>query len=337
MLIGGSAPGRVERIGCIGRVGHLPRSLFADAGQWESPIPVTQGAAPHLTLIAPDDDGRENTMPRTRRRFGGIMAVSLLLVPPSIILLACAQESGPRVSQDAAASIGASPAALASAPPAQSQTVAAIPSRACPPAEASSAQASPATAARSPHASSDPSASGLLTIHEGDLAPGWYTTTAFQPVLRFRLGDGWRAYFQDDSDEIAFDRSDGTGFLAITRVTRVIDRVIGNIPVPDDLMGWLALNPAFCWAGPPTSVTMGGLTGSMIDGRVKPGLAPTDIFAYETGNMRVVGGDRIRYYILPLDGPDLTIVLTGTHGEPAFTITHSAATVTLDSLEIAPP
>jgi hypothetical protein len=56
--------------------------------------------------------------------------------------------------------------------------------------------------------------------------------------------------FPDDSDEIALDAADGTGFMAITRVTKAVDRN-GTIPVPDDLVGWLATNPKFRWSGTP--------------------------------------------------------------------------------------
>jgi hypothetical protein len=63
----------------------------------------------------------------------------------------------------------------------------------------------------------------------------------------------------------------------------------------------------------------------MIDGSVKAGLPPSDVFAYDTGNMRVMGGDHIRYWVLPLDGPDLTIVLARLGGDDGFETTLNLA------------
>jgi hypothetical protein len=119
--------------------------------------------------------------------------------------------------------------------------------------------------------------------------------------------------------------------MAITRVTKVIDRT-GTIPVPDDLIGWLAANPNFSWSGKPVAVTVGGIAGAMLDGTVKTG---TDVFVYESGNMRVATRDHVRYYVLPLDGPDLTIVLMSP-GD-GFEALLDRAQATLDSLEIVAP
>jgi hypothetical protein len=142
------------------------------------------------------------------------------------------------------------------------------------------------------------------------------------------LSDGWSALFPDDSDEVAFDGLDVPGFLAITRVTKVVGST-GSIPAPDDLIGWLAANPKFSWSGKPVAVTVGGVAGAMIDGSVKTG---TDVFAYETGNMRVTTGEHVRYYVLPLDGPDLTIVVMSP-GD-GFEALLDLAQATIDSLEI---
>jgi hypothetical protein len=57
----------------------------------------------------------------------------------------------------------------------------------------------------------------------------------------------------------------------------------------------------------------------------------------DTDNMRVVGGEHGRYYVLPLDSPDLTIVLGRLHGDDAFETTLDSAQATLDSLAIVLP
>ncbi len=191
----------------------------------------------------------------------------------------------------------------------------------------------PASSPSSPAAGAS-QASGLLPISAGLLPAGAYTTTAFQPTLHFRLADGWNSLFPDDPDEIAFDAADGTGFMAITRVSKVVDAK-GTVPVPDDIIGWLAANPHFTWSGAPVPVTIGGVAGAMIDGKVKAGLEPTDVFAYDTGNMKVLGGDHMRYYVVPLEGPDLTIVLARLGGDDGFEKVLESAQATLDSLEIA--
>jgi hypothetical protein len=190
--------------------------------------------------------------------------------------------------------------------------------------------ASPTLAPTSP-----PATATILTLREGRLPAGSYSTTAFQPTLRFNLGAGWTARFPDDLDEIAFDRPN-QDFVAITRVSQVVDPTTGTVgPVPDNLMGWLAADPDFEWAGPPEPVEIAGFAGTMIEGQVKAGLPSTDIFAYSTGNMRVVGPDRMRYYVLPLDGPDLTIVVEG-RTDSGFAADLAALKVLLDSLEIGP-
>jgi hypothetical protein len=165
--------------------------------------------------------------------------------------------------------------------------------------------------------------------------PGRYSTTAFQPTLRLTLGDGWTARFPDDVDEIAFDRPN-QDFVAITRVSSVLDPRTGTVgPVPDDLMGWLTANPNYESSETPVPVEIAGLAGTTIAGQVKAGLAPTDTFAYDTGNMRIIGGDRMRYYVLPLDGPDLTVVVSG-RTDSGFAAAVAALQVLLDSLEIGP-
>jgi hypothetical protein len=189
-----------------------------------------------------------------------------------------------------------------------------------------------------PSGSAAPTAepTGWLRLHEGTLYAGRYATAQFDPTLRFTLGSGWTAPFQEDGNEIALDRAN-EDFLGITRVSRVIDPATGDtVPVPDDLAGWLLRNPNFEWSGPGIAVTVGGLRGTMLEGRVDAGLVPTDTFAYPEGNMRIIGGDRMRYYVLPLEGPDLTIVVAGRR-ESGWVSTLAAVQVVLDSLEIEAP
>jgi hypothetical protein len=177
---------------------------------------------------------------------------------------------------------------------------------------------------------------GPVPLHEGLLGGARYFTTSFVPTLRFTLSQGWTAPFKDDTDEIALDRRNHD-FVGITRVSRVIDPSTHEpVPVPDDLVAWLVENPNFEWSGPATTVEIAGRPARLIEGRVKAGPPEIDTFAYDAGNMRILAGDQMRYYVLPLNGPDLTIVVAG-RTESGYADTLEAVQVLLDSLEIETP
>lgn len=170
-----------------------------------------------------------------------------------------------------------------------------------------------------------------MRLQVGGLDAGDYTTTAFQPRLTFTLGEGWEAFFPDDSDEIALGY--GGGELAITRVSQVVDPATNKrVEAPEDLMAWLAQHPAFD-AGEPQPIEVAGLSGAMLDVLAT---VDQDMFAYPTGNMRVTAGNRVRYYVLPLDGADLTIVMQAPSDE-AFDAFILAVQPVLDSLQIQLP
>jgi hypothetical protein len=138
------------------------------------------------------------------------------------------------------------------------------------------------------------------------LAGGRYSRTAFNPRLTFKLGTGWTGLFPDDADEIAIDFG-GSGGVAITRLTEVFDPGSGRpSPVPDDLVAWLAGNRALKPLGSPRTVTVAGHTGETLEASA---IADRERFAYPTGNMRVGRGMRLRCTVIPMDGPDLTIVI----------------------------
>jgi hypothetical protein len=170
---------------------------------------------------------------------------------------------------------------------------------------------------------------GPFAIRAGTLTPGLYTTTAFQPTLTFSVGGGWFGMFPDDSDEIALNDA-REGMFAITRVSQVIDPEtrVTAIPVPDDLIGWFTTHPQLI-AEAPSPVTIAGLAGQSVDVVVADNSEP-DIFAYESGNMYIPTGFKVRYIVLPLDGPDLTIVIGAAKDD--FAATLERAQVMLDSL-----
>lgn len=184
--------------------------------------------------------------------------------------------------------------------------------------------------------SPNPAPADAEPYRPGSLAPGSYSTSAFEPALRFTVGDGWVAPGQDDLDEMSLDRANGN-FILVTRVAQVVNpRTHAVEAAPDNLAAWLLANPYFEWSGPASSVTVAGVSGSMVDGRVRAGLEPTDAFAYDTGNSRIVGGDRMRYYVLPLKGPDLVLIVVA-QSDAQFAATMAAVQIFLDSLVISTP
>jgi hypothetical protein len=144
-------------------------------------------------------------------------------------------------------------------------------------------------------------------LHVGLLDAGRYTTTEFRPTIEFAVGDGWSELFADDDDEVALDHVTRTGFM-VTRVTQVVDpETRTTVDVPDDLVAWLAHHPVFK-ATKPTPVMVAGIRAQMVT-LTSP--ATTDLFAYPTGNMRLPEGASARYFVVPMDGPDLTIIVAG--------------------------
>ena len=198
------------------------------------------------------------------------------------------------------------------------------------------AVASPPAATATPAPTSSRVASGSQKIMGGLLQPGEYTTTVFKPTLHFTLGDPWIALAADDPTGIGMDRPDETGLFAFTRLARVVDPTTHQaVAAPDDLLGWLLTHPSFDWSGGRTSVQIAGLASEMVDGHVQ-GKGSSELFAYDEGNLRVMGGAHVRVYNLPLDGRDLTILVTGYENESNFEATAKAGQTILDSLEIIP-
>jgi hypothetical protein len=176
-----------------------------------------------------------------------------------------------------------------------------------------------------------PAASGERSFHAGPLEPGEYTTTVFDPTLRVSLRGGWLGSGVDEPSSISIDRQDHGGTLAMARVTHVVDPTSHlEVPVGDDLVGWLIAHPAFEGMDHPTPVTIAGVTGSMMDGHA---IADAEMFAEGGWTMAVGIGWHVRFYVLPLDGPDLMIIVSGmTDG--SYISTMEQAQPVLDSLRI---
>ena len=181
-----------------------------------------------------------------------------------------------------------------------------------------------------------PAASGPHKITSGSLPAGDYTTTVFKPTLHFTLAEGWNGNFPDDADGVALNRGDDRSILGVSQVSQVVDPATHKaVPVPDDLIGWLAAHPSFEWAGPSVPVEIGGLSGATLKGDLKDGKPQTDIFAYDTGNFRAVPGNPMQFYVLAFDGGNLTIVVMAE--DSYFAEFSTASQAVLDSLEIVRP
>jgi hypothetical protein len=145
-----------------------------------------------------------------------------------------------------------------------------------------------------------------VPVGEGALEAGTYATTAFDPALAFTLGDGWHALFPGDADGVAFE--DAGAFLGITRPAGVIDPPPrGAVPTPVDLATWLSQHPALV-ATAPAAVEIAGHEGVTFDVGLEPGTTQLDIFKYPTGNLHLQPGTRTRFWVVPMDEPDLVIL-----------------------------
>ncbi|MBA3476692.1 MAG: hypothetical protein H0T10_08075, partial [Actinobacteria bacterium] len=124
------------------------------------------------------------------------------------------------------------------------------------------------------------------------------------PALTFSVtSDGWLFFFQDDDDEMAVGKSGGIELTA-GRVGKVVDpQSHEGLAAPDDLVAWLSSHPDL-GAEPPQPVRIADLEGQSIDVTAK-GPDEVEIFAYPTGNLRIVAGTRARIWVLPYEGPDL--------------------------------
>jgi len=190
--------------------------------------------------------------------------------------------------------------------------------------------------ASTPAPTASPAASGPHEITSGSLPAGDYTTTVFKPTLHFTLAEGWNGNFPDDADGVALNRGDDKSILGMSQISRVVDPTTHKpVALPEDLIGWLSTHPSFEWAGPSAPVEIGGLSGKTLKGQLKDGLPQTDIFAYDTGNFRVVPGNPVQFYVLALGTGNLTITVMA---EDSFFAEFSAASqAVLASLEVVVP
>ena len=164
-------------------------------------------------------------------------------------------------------------------------------------------------------ATSAAASSGAQPLTMGTLPAGEYQTTDFDPTLTFTLPDGWHQYFDEDVDEIALG---GPGAdMNVTRPSRVLDPETGTVDAPEDLADWL-LNHSRFVAIEAESARVDGIEARVID--IEGPAGTVEFFVYPEGNMRLPAGVAARFVVVPMDGPDLVLIVLPTGGTLAEAI-----------------
>jgi hypothetical protein len=139
----------------------------------------------------------------------------------------------------------------------------------------------------------------------GPLPAGDYVTNRFVPSLVFTLPEGWSQFFPDEDDEIYMGSADAE--LAISRAAQVVDPVTNQgVAAPEDLVEWLTQHPAFDGAVA-VPIRLGGIEGYYVD-LPGPG-ADTKIFSFPGGTFHIGPDIETRFYVVPLDGSDISFVI----------------------------
>ena len=177
-----------------------------------------------------------------------------------------------------------------------------------------------------------PTAEAAQPLRSGTLSAGRYRTTVFEPTLEFDLADGWHQYFPDDSDEIALGGPGGD--LNITRPTEVVNPNSGPaLDAPESMIDWLTSH-AKLQASEPKDIEIAGIAAAFAD--VEPPTSDVGLFHYSGGDMHLPPGVPARFYIVPMDGADLVMVVLPPEGSTDLDATVDAVEPIVESLAIAP-
>jgi hypothetical protein len=131
------------------------------------------------------------------------------------------------------------------------------------------------TPAPTPSVSPSPTSriSGTVQVADGSVlkAGEKYTLTAFMPAFTFVGQDGWTLKGSDPSSAAFWVGSDiGQGLFMVERPAQVLEVGGAVAPVPANLIAWLQARSDLVLARP-TTVTVGGFAGQLLDGTVRPG------------------------------------------------------------------
>lgn len=167
------------------------------------------------------------------------------------------------------------------------------------------------------------------------LDPGHYQIGSSDPTLSFDLTVGWvgALYPRPEAD---LTRPATPGGVVIAKVWGIhnFEKDAGVVePAPGDLMGWLASHPNFIWDGPPKDVSVAGLAGAWIEGHVRATQPPYGVLVYTGSPAALRAPWHVRYYVMPLPGYDLTVLIYG-ETDAAFAALLEDTLPLLNSLEI---
>jgi hypothetical protein len=131
------------------------------------------------------------------------------------------------------------------------------------------------TPSPTPTASPSPTSriSGTVQIADGAVlkAGEKYTLTSFVPAFTFVGQDGWTLKGSDPSSAAFWVGSDiGQGLFMVERPAQVLEVGGAVAPVPTNLVAWLQSRSDLVLANP-TTVSVGGFAGQLLDGTVHPG------------------------------------------------------------------
>ena len=167
-------------------------------------------------------------------------------------------------------------------------------------------------------------------------APGVSATTAFRPRLTFPINDDrWQVLFDDDEDELALEDDSGKGTMFLAgRISQVVGPDGAVMDAPDDLVALLGSYPMLT-ATAPAGTTVDARPATSID-ITNEDRQQADLFAFAnafpTGNFHIPPGTRLRFTVVPMDGPDLVITTGGPIDE--FDAAMARTKPMLDSLQI---
>lgn len=169
------------------------------------------------------------------------------------------------------------------------------------PTNGSSSPAAPATGSTGGTTPTDGADVPRLAL--GSQNAGTYQLMAQDPLIRVTLAAGWSLYFDETGGTYM---SLGDGEFLVGRNSEVIDPET-NIPapIPENVIDWFVDHPSLN-ASDPTPVVISGMQASYVD--VNP-TQSVDVFYDPLGNFHVGPGPMARFYVVPLEGPDLFIAV----------------------------
>ena len=153
------------------------------------------------------------------------------------------------------------------------------------------------------HAPTPTPAPTIPPLRSGNSAAGTYRIEQLDPEVHLTLPDGWELYFNDAGGAYL---NTGGGELLVGRPKEVIvPDENEHQPAPEDLMAWLVEHPSLNVTDP-TPVDISGHDASYVEIDTTH---KVDVFYDPLGNFHVGPGTGVRFYVIPLDGPDILVAL----------------------------